>query len=238
MFHVNLHEDYIAASSVLALPHLLSKWILKLSLYLGCAKSQNLARLGEIAKINTRKIIGTPKSQNFVLANNSNIKVYVRVWAGEWCGESLFGQFSFLSEKIDQEQRALMTKWDLKLVTWPLLAIGVHVQVHVFSTTRGHVTSLRFHFVIRARRSWSNFSLRKENWPVELQRMFEHSNIIRLRFSRTNVRWHPLVYFLVHTLRSELRPRPRAWEPCTMLYARIALPINYRLEILPWRLSM
>ena len=67
MFHVNLHEDYIAASSVEALPHLLS-------LYLGCAKSQNLARLGEIAKINTRKIIGTSKSQNFVLANNSNIK--------------------------------------------------------------------------------------------------------------------------------------------------------------------
>ena len=75
MFHVNLHEDYIAASSVLALPHLLSKWILKLSSYFGCAKSQNLARLRETAKINTRKIIGTPKSQNFVLANNSNIKV-------------------------------------------------------------------------------------------------------------------------------------------------------------------
>ena len=70
------YEDYIAASSVLALPHLLSKWILKSSLYLGYAKSQNLARLREIAKINTRKIIGTRKSQNFVLANNSNIKVY------------------------------------------------------------------------------------------------------------------------------------------------------------------
>ena len=54
------YEDYIAASSVLALPHLLSKWILKLSLYIGCAKSQNLAGLREIAKINTRKIIGTP----------------------------------------------------------------------------------------------------------------------------------------------------------------------------------
>ena len=76
MFHVDLHEDYIAASLVQALPHLLSKWILKLSLYLGCAKSQNLARFREIAKINTRKIIGTPKSQNFVLANNSNIKVH------------------------------------------------------------------------------------------------------------------------------------------------------------------
>ena len=46
-----------------------------MSFYLDCAKSQNFARLREIAKINTRKIIGTPKSQNFVLANNSNIKV-------------------------------------------------------------------------------------------------------------------------------------------------------------------
>ena len=36
------YEDYIAANSVQALPHLLSKWILKLSLYLGCAKSQKL----------------------------------------------------------------------------------------------------------------------------------------------------------------------------------------------------
>ena len=63
-------EDYIAANSVQALPHLLGKWILKLSVYLGCAKSQKLARLREIAKINTRKIIGTQKSQNFVLANN------------------------------------------------------------------------------------------------------------------------------------------------------------------------
>ena len=86
IFHVNLYiytrveyEDYIAASSVLALPHLLSKWILKSSLYLGCAKSQNLARLREIAKINTRKIIGTPKSQNFVLANNSTGPVHARV---------------------------------------------------------------------------------------------------------------------------------------------------------------
>ena len=76
MIYVNLHKGYIAASSVYrTLPHLLSKWVSKLSFYLGCAKSQNLARLREIAKINTRKIIGIPKSQNFVLANNSNIKV-------------------------------------------------------------------------------------------------------------------------------------------------------------------
>ena len=43
--------------------------------------------------------------------------VDVGVWACE-CGESLSGQFSFPGEKIDQEQRALMTKWDLKLVTY------------------------------------------------------------------------------------------------------------------------
>ena len=37
--------------------------------------SQNWARRHEIAKINTRKIVTIPKSQNFVLANNSNNKV-------------------------------------------------------------------------------------------------------------------------------------------------------------------
>ena len=40
-----------------------------------CAKSQNLARLYEIAKFSTRKISAIPKSQNFVLANNSNNKI-------------------------------------------------------------------------------------------------------------------------------------------------------------------
>ena len=58
-----------------------------------------------------------------------------------------------------------MMKWDLKLVTWPLLAIVVHVQVHVLSATRGHATNLRSRFVIRARHLWSIFWLRKENWP-------------------------------------------------------------------------
>ena len=38
----------------------------------GCTKSQNLARLHEITNINTCKIVAIPKSQNFVLANNSN----------------------------------------------------------------------------------------------------------------------------------------------------------------------
>ena len=42
---------------------------------------------------------------------------YVRIWAGEWCGKSLFGQFSFLSAKIDQERRVMMMKWDPILVT-------------------------------------------------------------------------------------------------------------------------
>ena len=66
------------------------------------------------------------------LHGENEFDINVRVWACEWCGESLSGQFSFPGEKIDQEQRALMTKWDLKLVTWPLLAIGVHVQVRFF----------------------------------------------------------------------------------------------------------
>ena len=43
--------------------------------------------------------------------------INVRVGAGEWCGESLSSQLSFVSEKIDHEQRDLMTKWDLRLVT-------------------------------------------------------------------------------------------------------------------------
>ena len=51
------------------------QWISKLSFYFRFATSQNLARLHEIAKISTRKIIAIPKSQNFVLANNSNNKV-------------------------------------------------------------------------------------------------------------------------------------------------------------------
>ena len=37
---------------------------------------ESLARLREIAKINTCKIVAIPKSQNFVLANNSNNKVF------------------------------------------------------------------------------------------------------------------------------------------------------------------
>ena len=42
----------------------------------GCAKSQKLARNREIAKFNTCKIVGIQKSQNFVLANNSNNGVW------------------------------------------------------------------------------------------------------------------------------------------------------------------
>ena len=42
-----------------------------------CPKSQKLARIREITKINTRNMVGIPKSQNFVLANNSNNKVVV-----------------------------------------------------------------------------------------------------------------------------------------------------------------
>ena len=94
--------------------------------------------------------------------------MYERVWAGKWCGESLSDQFSFLSEKIEQEWRALTTKCDLRLVTWPLLAIAVHVQVRVLTAARGHTTNLRSHFVIRVHCSWLIFSPRKENWPKRL----------------------------------------------------------------------
>ena len=79
IFHVNLHACGVrrlhCSKFSLGSATFTKQMGFKLSLYLGCAKSQNLARLREIAKINTRKIIGTPKSQNFVLANNSNIKV-------------------------------------------------------------------------------------------------------------------------------------------------------------------
>ena len=64
---------YIAAAEQPQSRH--CQWISKLSFYFRFAKSQNLARLNEIAKISTRKIIAIPKSQNFVLANNSNNKV-------------------------------------------------------------------------------------------------------------------------------------------------------------------
>ena len=53
-----------------------SQWISKLhELLPGFAQSQNLAPLHEIAKISTHKIVAIPKSQNFVLANNSINKV-------------------------------------------------------------------------------------------------------------------------------------------------------------------
>ena len=46
-----------------------------------------------------------------------NFTSYIRVWAGEWCSESLPSQVSFVSEKIDHAGCGLMAKWDLKLVT-------------------------------------------------------------------------------------------------------------------------
>ena len=123
----------------------------------------------------------------FNLKGNSTGKWFCHIcwglglWVVWW---KSFRSVLFLSEKIDQERRALMTKWDLKLATWPLLAIGVNVQVHVFSATRGHVTNLRSHFVIRARRSWSIFSLRKENWPERL--LPRHSPAQTLTYMRNS----------------------------------------------------
>ena len=83
MFHVNLHEDRmyfhcsnfsLDTSSSITITIEASRFQSRAFIF-GCAKSQNLARLREIAKINTRKTVGTLKSQNFVLANNSNNKV-------------------------------------------------------------------------------------------------------------------------------------------------------------------
>ena len=34
------------------------------------------------------------------------IHIYVRVWAGEWCDESLSRQFSFVSENSTRKERA------------------------------------------------------------------------------------------------------------------------------------
>ena len=50
----------------------------------GFAESQNLARHNEIAKISIRKIVAIPKSQNFVLANNSNNKVCIHTYTQLW----------------------------------------------------------------------------------------------------------------------------------------------------------
>ena len=54
----------VAATLVWRLPKLQRRLILKLGLV--------ISQKHEIAKINTRKIVTIAKSQNFVLANNSN----------------------------------------------------------------------------------------------------------------------------------------------------------------------
>ena len=62
----------------------------------------------------------------------------------------------------------MTTKWDLKLVAWPLVALKTCTRP---IARRGHVTSLRSHFVIRPRRVRSIFSLTKESWP---ERLYPH----------------------------------------------------------------
>ena len=75
------------------------------------------------------------------------------------------------------------------------------------------------------------------NLCLELQRMFEHSIIIRLRFSRTNFFTNErsltpvataLVCFWCTHMHCGAKPRARAWEPCTN---------GATLEILRWRMS-
>ena len=63
---------------------------------------------------------------------------------------------------------------------------------------------------------------------LELQRMFEHSNIIRLRFSRTNFFANersltPVGLFLAHTLRSE--------APVSRIEAMYAWPYSWNLAL-------
>ena len=74
MISMIVHGSYRDERNCVSHVHSLhvSQWISRLSYFIGCPKSQSSARLREIAKINTRKIIAIPKSQNFVLANNSN----------------------------------------------------------------------------------------------------------------------------------------------------------------------
>ena len=64
IFYARCHRQPSMRNSVIVV----SQWGSKLSFTFDWAKSQSLARLREIAKVNTRKIIGIPKSQNFVLA--------------------------------------------------------------------------------------------------------------------------------------------------------------------------
>ena len=115
MFDVkNLHEDYDVFTLQLLSnlsPDTASVvcWAF-FELLLSVCKSQNLARLHEIAKISTRKIIAIPKSQNFVLANNSNNKV--TPGQSGWLGATAVGSipalaFSFsLPNSLSQKKSA------------------------------------------------------------------------------------------------------------------------------------
>ena len=115
--------------------------------------------------------------------------IHVRVWAGVWCGESRFGQFSFLSEKINQEQCALMTKWDLKLVVWPLAR---HVLVHA-RRSRGEVTWL----------IWDHISSSGHVIPVRFSRWGKRTD--RKDFHHTTNQLKPF-----HTWAASRENRPNA----------------------------
>ena len=90
-----------------------------LNLYLsisGFAKSRNLARLREIAKINTHKIVGIPKSQNFVPANNSNNKIVKMVFS---IRDQVDLLFVILPEERFHAKLIVVSHWLVVLSTAP-----------------------------------------------------------------------------------------------------------------------
>ena len=85
MLHSKFNKNYTSCSKFsLEIAKITTPVDLKLSF--GLVISQILARLHEIAKINTRKIVTIAKTQNFVLANNRNNKVEQRfsAWVNSW----------------------------------------------------------------------------------------------------------------------------------------------------------
>ena len=86
------------------------------------------------------------------LRGENECHIYVRVWAGEWCGESLSCGFPFVSEKIDQEETS-MTRLEDKMgsqVTWPShrrVGLGVGKR-----TTAGRSIAMRLESRVGQRR--------------------------------------------------------------------------------------
>ena len=103
----------------------------------GCAKSQNFARLHEIAKISTRKIIPLPKSQNFVLANNSNNK------AKQYRNKSVNPKAQYLISLVGQTKIILKTCFltstlHFVLSSWGAAFFSFREGIYSISQTHTH----------------------------------------------------------------------------------------------------